>query len=302
MNDFPLIFSGPMVRANHAGIKRMTRRVVDMDRLRVVMRKDVRPDYPMNLLPDKRNILAPAGRKLQGFIHAAGAVSCRTPSGGTLGVKPGEFNFVCPYAQGETVLATEGGKNTWTLIPHDSRVWVRETWRIAAWRDNPCRFACDYKASPEETHTPWFEMESQEWQGRVAKIYAELRKIDYPSQDGRFQWEHGKAPLKWHPSIHMPRWACRDVYGVTKVRIERLQQITEADAIAEGMQKSMGGMWCGAPHKAHGFPRQFNTAIEAFADLWDYLNGKKPGRAWKDNPWVWVVEYDNPLWKREVTA
>lgn len=289
MKDFPLIFSGPMVQANRKGIKRMTRRVVDMDRLWVVMRKDVRPDFPLLLRPEQRNMLAPAGAKLRGVIHGAGAVSCRLPAGGTLGVKPGEFDFVCPYAQGETVLATAGGKNTWTLIPRESRVWVRETWADI---NSYGEAAIAYKAGND---TVYFVGSPHE-NGIFLVDDSVLEPYSFAVWGDDLFSGSSKG---WHPSIHMPRWVCRDVYTVTKVRVERLQAITEADAIAEGMQKNwIGTYWCGAPHKAHGAPRQHNTAVEAFADLWDFLNGKKPGRAWKDNPWVWVVEYDNPLWKQ----
>ncbi|MDL2306601.1 hypothetical protein LJC48_01040 [Desulfovibrio sp. OttesenSCG-928-C06] len=87
----------------------------------------------------------------------------------------------------------------------------------------------------------------------------------------------------WHLSIHMPRWASRDVYTVTGVRVERLQAITEADAMAEGIE---------AEYSRFDFPPRM-----AFSMLWDSINGKRPGHTWKDNPWVWVVEYDNPACK-----
>lgn len=197
MKEYPILFSADMVRANHAGIKRMTRRVMK----------------PMPAFPDSYDALRCEIVGQEALFFQAGAT---LPS----------HRFRCPYGQA------------------GDRIWIRETWRIAAWRDGLCRVACDYKASPEETHTPWIVLEAQEWKERVAKICAELRKINYPSQDGRYQWEHGKAPLKWHPSIHMPRWACRDVYTVTKVRLERLQAITREDAIA---------VWWGWPVLNGGF-------------------------------------------------
>lgn len=92
------------------------------------------------------------------------------------------------------------------------------------------------------------------------------------------------------PSKHMPRWASRITVEITDIRVERLQEISEEDAIAEGMQKSIGGLWCGAPHRAHGCPKQHNTAVEAFADLWDSLNAKR-GYGWDVNPRVWVIEF-----------
>lgn len=87
------------------------------------------------------------------------------------------------------------------------------------------------------------------------------------------------------PSIHMPRWACRDTYTVTGVRAERLQDISEADAEAEGIadDEALIGQ----------VSRPYATA---YMQLFDKING--PGSA-AANPLVWVIEYDNPQRKDE---
>lgn len=95
-----------------------------------------------------------------------------------------------------------------------------------------------------------------------------------------------KGGLRWTPSIHMPRWASRITLEIKDVRVQRLQDISEKDAIAEGIRKSSDGMWCGTPQNKHNFPRQHNTAFKAFADLWNSIHG-----TWDANPWVWVVEF-----------
>lgn len=78
----------------------------------------------------------------------------------------------------------------------------------------------------------------------------------------------------WTPSIHMPRWASRITLEVVSVRVERLQDISRGDAMAEG---------CPFPNMAEGDdPRKW------YADLWEQING--PG-SWAENPWVWVVEF-----------
>lgn len=93
------------------------------------------------------------------------------------------------------------------------------------------------------------------------------------------------------PSIHMPRWASRLSLTITEIRVERLQDISEADAIAEGLYKprrSDGGVgtgWVGLPGKVGLRP------IKAFQHIWQSLN-TKPGTTWADNPWVWVVSFD----------
>ncbi|MDR1889342.1 MAG: hypothetical protein LBQ81_08225 [Zoogloeaceae bacterium] len=109
--------------------------------------------------------------------------------------------------------------------------------------------------------------------------------------------------VKWAPSIHMPRWASRILLEITDVRVDRLQDITEEDAIAEGIKKlskDNGRTWkYGIPdndglpgNDNHGWPWQewCNTPIDAFRKLWDSINSAR-GYGWKENPWVWVIEF-----------
>lgn len=82
--------------------------------------------------------------------------------------------------------------------------------------------------------------------------------------------------LPWRPSIHMPRWASRLTLEVIVVRVERLNDISEEDARAEGVQPNQ--LTTIQPYRA------------AFCGLWDSINEKR-GYGWLDNPWVWVVEF-----------
>ena len=95
--------------------------------------------------------------------------------------------------------------------------------------------------------------------------------------------------VKWRPSMFMPRWASRLFLPVVDVRAERLQDISEADAVAEGIEQRADGYWLG--HGAMGYP----SARGAFASLWDSINGSKPGKAWNDNPWTWAITFKNPV-------
>ncbi len=87
----------------------------------------------------------------------------------------------------------------------------------------------------------------------------------------------GSERYKWKPSIFMPRWASRITLEVTGVRVERLQDISEADAQAEGCTAKL----------AEESPALDDSRHE-YRDLWESING--PG-SWDLNPWVWVVEF-----------
>lgn len=86
---------------------------------------------------------------------------------------------------------------------------------------------------------------------------------------------------EWRPSIFMPRWAARIWLEVIEVRCERLQNISEADADAEGV----------TPIKRHlGMGFYNHSSIDAYACLWNTIN-KKPGTRWEDNPWVFAYTF-----------
>lgn len=84
---------------------------------------------------------------------------------------------------------------------------------------------------------------------------------------------------RWRPSIHMPRWASRLTLYVTEVRVERLQDISEADAIAEGLQWCAPGKWA----VDRTLPIIGDDIRLVYRDLWEHINA--PG-AWDANPWV----------------
>lgn len=94
---------------------------------------------------------------------------------------------------------------------------------------------------------------------------------------------------EWRPSIFMPRWASRITLEVIGVRVERLQAISEDDAIAEGITRYDGRWFDGAPHAIKGTAKALPTAREAFASLWDHINGERA--PWASNPWVWAVSF-----------
>lgn len=100
---------------------------------------------------------------------------------------------------------------------------------------------------------------------------------------------------RWIPSIHMPRWACRIILEITGLRVERLQDISESDALAEGIQSFYGQ---GDAPQCFGIKAEYcgfgttgswnfcSTPVEAFKQLWYSTGGQ-----WSANPWVWVIEF-----------
>lgn len=100
--------------------------------------------------------------------------------------------------------------------------------------------------------------------------------------------------LRVRPSIHMPRWASRITLEVVNVRVERVQEISGQDAIAEGVD------WKTCPQEID--PRGAFLMVKGeaamtrvdyrggYAKLWDSINAKR-GYSWLSNPWVWVIEF-----------
>ena len=106
--------------------------------------------------------------------------------------------------------------------------------------------------------------------------------IEYDEQRAKPGWhnndQYGKGWMAKRPSIHMPRRASRLTLRVTGVRVERLQEISDTDAIAEG---------CGIDLDESPIEE---SARPHFSNRWDRINGKRA--PWDTNPWVWVVEFD----------
>lgn len=99
--------------------------------------------------------------------------------------------------------------------------------------------------------------------------------------DGEYQNEHGA--WRWRSPLHMPRRASRITLEITDVRVERLQDISEADAVAEGCKPIR-------PELVQDglIVRPGRSAVEEFRLVWEEIHG---GGSWEKNPWVWVIEF-----------
>ncbi|AOY93791.1 hypothetical protein BKK79_20160 [Cupriavidus sp. USMAA2-4] len=135
------------------------------------------------------------------------------------------------------------------------RLWVRETWaQPAALDPGPTVYLADYPAC----------------------VPAGFENIP-----------PAKA-ITWKSSIHMPRALCRLMLEITGVRVERLNDCSEADAVAEGLHiLPASGRYVVNPGEQYFGAADHDPRV-VYADLWDRING---AGAWEANPWVWVVEF-----------
>lgn len=145
----------------------------------------------------------------------------------------------------------------------------------AHWDDGEFGLRCPYGAPGD---TLWvregFAVQPELWaenHGPQPIHYTADQVIGFAGKPDQRQIEDYRSK----PSIHMPRWASRITLSITDIRVERLRDISCADAEAEG-----------AGHEARLTGGQ---AREAFSHLWNEING--PG-AWDENPWVWVVAFE----------
>lgn len=150
-------------------------------------------------------------------------------------------------------------------------LWVRET--FYAWGRWETRY-CTKKG-----HDEWHFIDMTLKCGK-AYLYAATDKSPQPMGGKRHK---GSATPTWwkRPSIFMPRAASRITLEIIRARVERLNNITEADALAEGCTSTAIPNDAGDDYIGH-------YASEEYQALWESLNGHG---SWSLNPWVWVIEF-----------
>jgi len=151
------------------------------------------------------------------------------------------------------------------------RLWVRETHVFEWYEDEP----------RSKDGRPIFyqagdgtEYDEPRWLYPHYKATDPIPELCYEDGDG---YSDGDPQCKWLPSIHMPRWASRITLEIVNIRVGLLQEITDDDAIQEGVDRT-------------------NTSIPGYArtrfmDLWNSIYFSRPENKWKVNPWVWVIEF-----------
>lgn len=125
----------------------------------------------------------------------------------------------------------------------------------------------------------------------VSTIYDGVSPRDVPQCGVRYAASEERLGIKDRPSIFMPRWASRLTLEITEVRVQRLEDISEQDAIAEGVVKIRDCCHVIRDVDYDLVGLCHTSPITPYAKLWDTLNGDKPGMAWADNPWVWALTF-----------
>lgn len=158
------------------------------------------------------------------------------------------------------------------------RLWVRETWIHGV----------EYDENDMPIFTPEGNYQYKTW---------------YRATDYELVWhdeDDGHCDPKWKPSIHMPRSASRILLEITAIRIERLQDISDDAAEAEGIEGwnvPTGGddyqdYWRNylmtQRQEKQGYPHFEGDMLASFKSLWESINGPE---SWAKNPWVWVIEF-----------
>jgi len=165
-------------------------------------------------------------------------------------------NFGCELSGSE--LAGEVSARNYRNCPFGAvgdRLWVREAWQVI--HDYPDehgniderRYA---RSIPKKRGNYWHPVYAEAWGGE----------------------DRETRSFPWRPSIHMPRWASRITLEITGIRVERLQDISEQDAAAEGAATELSLI--GDKHYL------------GYRSLWKSIYGDN---SWQANPWVWVIEF-----------
>lgn len=178
-------------------------------------------------------------------------------------------------------------------------LWVREAWRIVGWDFEESTCTIEYKDGAKQVCElrDWEDKSfNEEWlQSQIVNmankgILAVVDPENTTTDEVFYKWT-GKEN-SWKPSIHMPREASRICLEITGIRVERLCDISEADAVAEGIE--ILDFYNKDSYRDYSYVSKYSihkyltNAIDSFHSLWNSINGAE---SWRLNPWVWVIEF-----------
>lgn len=189
---------------------------------------------------------------------------------------------------GPMVRAIISGQKTVTrrvMKPQPQKAPVDVVDGVPSW-DSPTNYAGEVQMNTQRGKPcPYGKPGDRLWVRETFAIYGDRKMAAIHYRADR-PWDVGRKGCDYKPSIHMPRWASRILLEITDVRVERLQDITEDQARAEGIID--GGCTNCGNNEPCGCDCPSPSAVDSFVYLWQQINGPK---AWDANPWVWVVEF-----------
>lgn len=204
------------------------------------------------------------------YPDARPGYSCLTPAG--------HIEFRGRYIDSAGV--DHGPASKFMKLPFlkDDRLWVKETWFAESWYDR--HKAEDRPAIIARIGEPkiWYDA------GYLGGLFNPMIMRTSPL-DLDAQWSKGRKRV----SIHMPRFASRITLPVTEVRVERLQDCSEQDAMAEGIAPHPNGSGAYFVKLDEGTCLAADTAVGVYRMLWDHING---AGAWAENPWVTATTFE----------
>lgn len=194
----------------------------------------------------------------------------------------------CPISQNDTI------HRLYPRIQVGDRIWVKETWKISGWDEDYSTVILRFRAGDGKGYADYDEENEKIFDQVIRhcdKVCDELDALGYVMEggdEGRYNTPPGLLPNRWHSSMLMPRWASRILLEVVAVWPERLQDISNKGAIAEGVKK-YGDENC---YKIYTPTTSFGTISPrvSYQSLWDSINANN-GHSWEQNDLVWVYQF-----------
>jgi hypothetical protein len=260
----PMLMNTEMVKATIKEIKTKTRRTTGLERI------NVEPDKWKPRVFDE----IAEGRECYGPYHY------QTKKGAQRVIFDSKDELIeladCPFGKTGDIL------------------YVRENWRVKSWCPDDGEMEIGFDTGDDESIT-CYELDEDLYNRLWVQSCDDLADAGYTIGPDENYSDYDEKVLRLRPSIHMPKEAARLWLEIVSIRVERLNDITEKDAIAEGVKTNSvngtdeagGEYWNYNAVDYDDFPCY--SAKESFESLWESINGSE---SWKANPWVWVIAFD----------